>query len=62
MSTDDAMRVLTTMNARTSQRTDTGSESRIDFIADDWVQNTPPEWSNIWSVDYTTGLFQLDDV
>jgi len=60
VSTDDAMDVLKAISAKTYKRTDTGSESRIGFIADDWVQNTPPEWSNIWSVDYTTGMFQLD--
>ena len=47
VSTDDAMRVLKNINARTYQRTDTGSESRIGFIADDWYQNIPSEWGNI---------------
>ena len=57
---DHAMDVLKAISAKTYQRTDTGNESRIGFIADDWYQNAPSEWGNIWSVDYTTGLLQLD--
>jgi len=60
LNADDAMRVLKAINAKTYQRTDTGAESRIGFIADDWLQNTPTKFGNIWSIDYNTGLLQLD--
>ena len=60
MSTDDAMHALKAISAKTVQRTNTGSESRIGFIADDRYHNTPSEWGNMWSIGYTTGLLQLD--
>ena len=57
---NDAMLILKHVNAKTYQRTDTGNQSRIGFIADDWFKHTPPEWSNIWSIDYNNGLLQID--
>ena len=53
------MLVSKNVNARTYTRTDIGT-NKVGFIADEWVQNTPPEWSNIWNVDYPSGLLQLD--
>jgi len=57
---NDAMLLLKNVNAKTYQRTDTGNQSRIGFIADDWYNNTPSKFGNIWSIDYNTGLLQID--